>query len=204
MKIIITLTILFLGAQLFSQTNYQKFKSQDFPIKKWIIFHPLKAKKAEILSKKALKISDSIAATNLFSNDKFGGRVDAFRHAFWMATLRQQIGKCAAQSLGKAYERSNKRTFKRSNRKGTTSFYDKPSKKMDLFNNKVGLSLVKRNQIINKNELIIIIVQAIKNGKLKILKKDSFGNFLNCKGQRLNLIDVKGWRNDKCLVSSNK
>ena len=47
MKIIITLTILFLGAQLFSQTNYQKFKSQDFPIKKWIIFHPLKAKKAE-------------------------------------------------------------------------------------------------------------------------------------------------------------
>ena len=39
--------------------------------------------------------------------------MDAFRHAYWMARLRQEIGKTAARSLGKAHEKENYQTFKK-------------------------------------------------------------------------------------------
>jgi len=46
----------------------------------------------------------------LLDGDASGGQVDAFRHAYWMARLHQEIGKRAAFSLGKSHEKENWKT----------------------------------------------------------------------------------------------
>ena len=114
--------------------------------KTWVLLHPFKAKKALKISNKAKVLSDSIAKTELLDKDKSGGQVDAFRHAYWMASLHQEIGKFAAKSLGKAYERDNYKIFKK-NRLEDGIIPDKASKEMDLFNNKVGLRFTKKKEI---------------------------------------------------------
>lgn len=201
---IIFLLFLVFTFQINAQTNRKEFWKQSTPIKVWIITHPFKAKKAQLISLEIKRVTDSIAKTDLLDGDKFGGQVDAFRHAYWMASLRQEIGKYASFTLGKAYERSNKKAFKKSRRKGIASGCDKPSKKMDLFNNKVGLSFSNREDSISVKSLIYKITNAIFKRELKVIKKDSLGNYLTCTNQIISTEELfNKWRNNKCLVSSN-
>lgn len=200
---IIFLLFLVFTFQLNAQSNWKEFWRQSTPIKVWIITHPFKAKKAQIITEETKIVTDSIAKTNLLDGDKFDGQVDAFRHAYWMARLHQEIGKCAALSLGKAYERSNKKSFRKSKRKGEISSYNKPSKQMDLFNNIVGVSFTIKKDEISKNKLIQRIILSIKDGAFKILKKDEKGNFLDCNGVVLEP-KVSKWKTKKCLINSNK
>lgn len=186
-----------------AQSNWKEFWKQSSPIKSWIITHPFKAKKARIISHEAVRISDSIAKTNLLDGDKFGGQVDAFRHAYWMAALHQNVGKNASKSLGLAYERSNKKTYKKQLRKGKEPSYDEVSKQMDLFNNAVGLKFTQKNAKISKESLIYQIVKAIKQGEFRMLKKDTLGNFLNCKNEIIPKNELQKWKSKKCLIPSN-
>ncbi|SDX97199.1 hypothetical protein SAMN05444411_11317 [Lutibacter oricola] len=199
---IILFFLIVVNFQLNAQSNWKGFWKQSTPIKCWVVTHPFKAKKAQIISEETKQITDSIAKTNLLDGDKFGGQVDAFRHAYWMARLRQEIGKGASLSLGRAYERSNKKSFRKSKRKGEISGYDKVSKQMDLFNNKVGVTFTKKREIIQKNELINEIINSIKEGKFKIIKKDSAGNCLDCNGKKLSKTKHNDWKSLKCLVFS--
>jgi hypothetical protein len=187
-----------------SQTYWQRFKKLDCPQKVWVIFHPFKAKKAYLISKEARKVADSIAKTPLLDGDKNGGQVDAFRHAYWMARLRQEIGKNAARKLGKAHERSNYQQYKKKQLEDG-DIPDKISSEMDLFNNKIGLSYTEKNVSYPKNGLIYRIVNAILAGEFKIIKKDSKGNFLTCNNEIILHKSLKGkWENEKCLIPSNR
>lgn len=194
---------LFLNSFGFSQSNWQKFKKLSPSKRAWVIFHPFKAKKALIISKEANRVADSIKKSPLLDNDAAGGQVDAFRHAYWMASLHQEIGKNAAKSLGKAHEKENYQTYKK--RKLEDGIVpDKISSTMDLFNNEIGLSLTQKNRKVSKKGLIYKIINAIHAGKLKIIKKDSKGNFLTCDGKIILKESLKGkWKNNKCLVNSN-
>jgi len=184
-----------------AQSNWEIFKDQSGPLKKWALLHPFKAKKAFLLSTEVKKLSDSIANTNLLDKDKVGGQVDAFRHAYWMAILHQEIGRNAARSLGRAYERANYKTFKKSGfEEGLRP--DFASKKMDLFNNKVGLKLSFKGDSRSKEGLVYKVVNIIKKGDLKIIKKDNFGNYLNCRGEIILPETLTSWKNNKCLISS--
>ncbi|WP_237587547.1 DUF6973 domain-containing protein [Polaribacter sargassicola] len=196
------LTIL-LSLQTFSQSNFKKFLKLSCPLKTWVIFHPFKAKRALQISNEAKKVADSIAKTNLLDGDISGGRVDAFRHAFWMASLQQKLGKRAALSLGKAYEKDNYKTYKKKKlEEGVLP--DKISSEMDLYNNNQGIKLSAKGNIVSKNNLIFTVVKAIRAGKMKIIKKDEKGNFLTCTGQLITKDSLKGkWENNKCLVLSN-
>lgn len=187
----------------YSQSNWQQFKKLSGPKKTWVIFHPFKAKKAFIISKEANRIADSIKKSPLLDKDGAGGQVDAFRHAYWMARLRQEIGESAARSLGKAHEKENYQTYKvRKLEDGVIP--DEISSEMDLHNNEVGLSLITKGSKTPKNGLIYRIINAIHQGKLKIIKKDKKGNFLTCDGKIIRSKSLKGkWKNNKCLVSSN-
>ena len=75
-----------------AQTNFKSFFDLSRPKKTWVLFHPFKAIKSLEISKEAKRIADSIKKTNLLDGDASGGQVDAFRHAYWMARLRQEIG----------------------------------------------------------------------------------------------------------------
>ena len=197
--------ILFMSFMVsFGQSNHKNFFRLSGPAKKWVLLHPLKAKKALRISLEAKRISDSIQKTNVLDGDGSGGQVDAFRHAFWMARLHQELGKSAARTLGKAHEKENYITFKkRKLEEGTLP--DKISSEMDLWNNEQGLKLTKKGSKISKNGLIFRVINAVKSGKLKIIKKDKKGNFLTCNGAKISLQKLLGkWKNNKCLVASNE
>ncbi len=200
----ILLLLIFTSTSLFSQSNWEKFKQLSTPKKVWVFFHPFKAKKALLISKEANRVADSIQKSPLLDGDASGGQVDAFRHAFWMARLRQKIGKNAARSLGKAHEKENYQTFqKRKLEDGVVP--DKKSSSMDLFNNDVGLTFTKKGSVTSKQGLIYQIINAIHQGRLKVIKKDKRGKFLTCKGVIISDESLRGkWINNKCLVFSNK
>ena len=189
---------LFLCLPLLSQSNWQQFKKLSSPKKTWVIFHPFKAKRALAISKEANRVADSIKNSPLLDGDIAGGQVDAFRHAYWMARLHQEIGKNAARSLGKAHEKENHQTYKKSKLEDGV-VPDKISSEMDLFNNEIGLSIRP-----TKKGLIYLIINLIHLGKLKVIKKDVNGNFLTCDGLKIPIESLKGkWENNKCLVNSN-
>ncbi len=198
------IVMLFLGTQLSAQSNWEKFWKLSAPYKKWVLFHPFKAKKALEISFEAKRVSDSIAKTDLLDKDMAGGQADAFRHAYWMARLRQNIGKRAAFSLGKAHEKDNYITFKKHLTEDGI-IPDNASKEMDLYNNKVGLSFTQKGISVGKNEIIYQIIKAILMGDLKVIKKDSLGNFLTCDGKLIPSEELlHSWKNNKCLIPSNK
>ncbi len=201
-KVLIFYCVLF-SLQGFSQTNWQAFKKLSCAEKTWVIFHPFKAKKAFKISKEAQRVSDSIAKTPLLDGDKRSGQVDAFRHAYWMARLHQEIGKNAALKLGKAHEKSNYQQYK----KGQLEYGEVPDKissEMDLFNNTVGVTYTKKGIPYPKNGLIYRIVNGILAGNYKVIKKDKKRNYVTCDDQIISQKDLKGkWKNEKCLINSN-
>ncbi|WP_158839860.1 DUF6973 domain-containing protein [Polaribacter sp. L3A8] len=197
------LALLF-SVQMFSQSNFKSFFKLSAPIKKWVLFHPFKAKRSLTVSNEANRVSDSIAKTNLLDGDGAGGQVDAFRHGYWMARMRQEIGEGAARSLGKAHEKENYISYKkRKLEEGIVP--DEISSKMDLYNNEEGLKLITKGSKVSRKVLIYKIVNAINKGSFKIIKKDIKGNFLTCKGEVIAKEVLRGtWENSKCLISSKK
>lgn len=197
------LLLVLLSTACFGQ-NRKGFVQLSGPKKTWVLFHPFKAETAFLISQETNRVSDSIATSHLLDGDKSGGQVDAFRHAYWMARLHEEIGRKAAASLGEAHEKENYLMFK----KGTPEdglLPDKASSDMDLWNNQVGLSLVSMGTKIPKKGLIYQIVNAIHQGKMRIIKKDKNGNFLTCDGKTINPKSLLGkWENNKCLVASNE
>ena len=203
-KSAVFIVILFLSIQLSAQSNWEKFQNLSVPYKKWVAFHPFKAKRALEVTLEATRVSDSVAKTDLLDKDIAGGQVDAFRHAYWMARLRQEIGKRAAISLGRAHEKDNYITYKKHETENGI-VPDKASKEMDLFNNNVGLSFTQKGNSDSKNGLTYKIVNAILSGDLRVIKKDSFGNFLTCSGELINPEELlHSWENHKCIISSDK
>lgn len=203
MKKVIFISFLLVSISSFSQTSFQKFKKLSPPKKWWVIWHPLKAKKALTVSKEANKVADSIKDSPLLDKDGSGGQADAFRHAYWMARLRQEIGENAARSLGKAHEKENYLTFKE-NKLEDGVVPGQISSEMDLFNNEVGLSLTLKRSKTSKQGLIYRIINLIHTGDLKVIKKDTEGNFLTCENEKISNTSLKGkWKNNKCLVKSN-
>ncbi|WP_159949572.1 DUF6973 domain-containing protein [Polaribacter septentrionalilitoris] len=202
-KTLLAITFL-LSINLYSQSNLKSFFSLSGPKRTWVIFHPFKAKKSLEISKEANRVADSIVKSNLLDGDKSGGQVDAFRHAYWMARLCQEIGESAARSLGKAHEKENYLTYKK-NKLEDGVVPDEISSIMDLHNNEEGLKLMSKGSKVSQKGLIYRIINAIHQGKMKIIKKDAAGNFLTCDGKVISKEELKGkWKNNKCLIASDK
>jgi len=201
MKIFYVLVIFF-SLNAFSQNTVHSFFDLSSPERWWVVTHPFKAKKAFHISKEVLKITDSVGKLNLIENDKNGGQLDAFKHSYWLARLSQKIGQNPAIKLGKAHEKGNYQTFKK-HQLEDGALPDKISSEMDFFNNDVGVSIVAKNKNLTQKELINFVISDIKNGKMKIIKKDDVGNFLTCDGVIISKDSLKGkWENKKCLVAS--
>ena len=105
------------------------------PEKRWAVFHPFIAKKSYNLTKETLQVTDSVKNSKILDGDINGGQVDAFKHAYWMALLSQNIKYKKALKLGKAHEKGNYKSFKKSLRKGFQTSQDQRSSEMDLWNN---------------------------------------------------------------------
>ena len=200
-KFPLVLFFLFMILGLVAQeSKMKKFRELSGPEKCWVIFHPFVAKKALKITEEARRMTQFVKQKKLLKGNGNGGQLDAFRHAFWMATLTQQIGWRRARELGEAHEKGNYKDYKkRKLEDGVVP--DKISSEMDYYNNDVGIELGKEKSQLNIKEIVIVFVL---QGKCKIIKKDNLGNFLDCEGNILFKEELKGkWENDKCLVSSN-
>lgn len=187
-----------------AQNNYKsEFHKLSCPEKRWVIFHPFIAKKAFLLTNEARSAAKEMGSDSLLDGDENGGQVDAFRHAYWMALLSENICWRKAKSLGKAHEKGNYREFKK-HRLEEGTLPDSVSGEMDLFNNEVGIKIGRENKTSNGEELKIKIRDAVIGGKMIIIKKSISGEVLDCKGNIINLNDyVHQWNIPKCLIRSD-
>ena len=200
---ILLFLFLFIHFSSYTQSKTIDFLKLSTPEKYWVIFHPFKAKRAFIITKEVLKTTDSILKLNLLGNNINGGQLDAFKHSYWMARLSQTLGEKASLRLGKAHEKGNFRSFKKG-KKEDGFLPDHLSSKMDLYNNEVGVKIIKKNPDQSKFEIILTVIDEVKSGSMKILKKDCQGNFLTCAGSIIPKDSLLGkWENKKCLVDSN-
>lgn len=174
--------------------------------KYWAISHLPRLKKAIRITREVQAVVDSLAISETLGKNSTGGTLDAFRHAFWMYRLAENIGCRAAKSLGEAHEKGNYQFFKKKrNEDGVLP--DQKSSLMDLYNNGVGLEFYKlyKGESLSKSKIIQLLISQIRSGKMKILLKNSLGEYLNCNGKILDKQYLKGkWKNDKCLVASNR
>lgn len=192
--------------EIYAQKNEQKSNNTKLskPEKWWAICHIFIASKAYNLTKESLQITDSIFSIGILDKDKQGGQMDAFKHAYWMASLSQEIKWRKVYKLGKAHEKGNYLTFKKGIKLGKENLPDKRSSDMDLWNNDIGIEIGKKNKELSLEELQQLIITAILSGEMRILNKDIKGNFLDCKNQIIPKDELKGkWENEKCLLPSN-
>jgi len=180
----------------------QSFKNLSAPEKRWALLHPVKAKKAAIITKQVQKDVDSIKQTGIIGSDNNGGTLDAFKHAYWMALLSKSIGIKNALKIGRAHEKGNYLQFKKRQQEDAI-LPDSVSCEMDLFNNTVGAHIYGNCKTTDNITIQKKLLVALKEGKLKVIKKDTSGAFLTCDGSIILLSEWKGkWAIPKCLISS--
>ena len=175
------------------------------PEKCWVMMHPFVAKKAMLASRQVLIITDSIAKLGIIGNDNNGGKLDAFKHSYWMVYLSFKIGSRKALKLGKAHEKGNYLQWKK---KMLEDFIlpDSVSSEMDLKNNREGIRIYKECKHVHfKSEMIDKTLQELAEGKLFIIKKDENKSYLTCDNHPILMEEWKGkWGIPKCIIASNR
>lgn len=183
-----------------SQNIIKGFNSLSCSEKKWVVCHLFVAKKAFRITKEVKEYTNKILLDNLLDQYPSGGKVDAFRHLYWMAKLTKGIGEKKSRSLGNAHEKGNYYSFLRA-KKEDGAIPDSISGIMDLNNNEVGIrigksALDKENQFIQRE-----VINAINRGEAVILKRNKVGQLITCNNEIV--IYKIEWSLPYCLVRSN-
>lgn len=170
---------------------------------RWAFWHPIAAYKTKRIAKKCEPVYASAKRDSRLDAIENGGRVDAFRHLFYMAAFAQKIKINKVRSLGKAHEKNNYRQFLKNEREfGGLS--DSLSSVMDLSNNEIGMELGVLHKNLSLAQLSEVVLEEILAGKALILMMDKKGHFLTCEGKIIDLKLYSGkWSVPKCLVKSN-
>lgn len=172
--------------------------------KKWAIFHPIAAFKIKNIYNKCHPIYLEVKKSNVLDSIENGGNLDAFRHCFYMAAFAQKIKAKKIRRLGKAHEKTNFKDFKKTH----LEFGEAPdslSSVMDLYNNEIGLKIGLENKKMDLTALSKQIIIEINDGKALKMKRNNFGDYLNCEGKTIHLNEYKNkWNIPKCLVRSGK
>ena len=192
------------GLPSFSQSGEnlcKSFNNLNRPEKCWAVSHPFVAKRAWKITFHTKEIVAGLKNDSLLDGDLTGGQADAFRHAYWMASLCKEIHWRKALKLGNAHEKGNIIDFKKGKPEDGI-IQDKASVEMDLFNNQYGILIGKQYKKIPENEMIEMVKHAVLRGELKVIKKDINGNSLDENDQIIS--DWIGkWENRRVLVSSD-
>ncbi len=143
------------------------------PEKCWAISHPFIVKKTFRLTKEALQVADSILVADVLKGSLSGDQPDAFKHAYWMALLSQNISARKAYKLGKAHEKGNYLVYKKAKRKGLSDSHNILASEMDLWNNKMGSEIGSNNKDIPSYQLQQIVIDSILAGAMRIIINNS-------------------------------
>ena len=181
----------------------KQFLDIHYPEQIWVLFHPFVAKEALAIAHNARAVSTEMRNDPDLDGDYSGGQVDAFRHAYWMATLGAAIGERKARWLGKAHEKGNKIDFAKSKLE-EGALPDFKMSEMDLANNEVGLRLARQHKNYNDEQFKVLVKERVIAGEMFIVKKNAKGQFLNSKGKIISEDEYyRLWHTPKKLVPSN-
>lgn len=192
--------VFILSLSISNPTNAQQLKLSSAE-KKWVLKNLFVANKAKEITQKVLIEVNKTMQENVLDTIINGGKIDAFRHGYWMALLTQKIGKKKALSLGVAHEAGNYTQFKKGQFEDK-ALPDSISGVMDLKNNITGAELGLEYPNLNDKELKSVVITKIKQGDFVILKKNAAGKFVNCENEIV--IPEKKWNLNYCLVKSNE
>lgn len=168
----------------------------------WGLFHPFAALKVNKLYKKCLPFYEEVKKENGLDKFESGGKLDAFRHVFFMAAFTQKIKAKKIRKLGKAHEKGNYKHFlKNINEQGELP--DSLATVMDLSNNEVGFKIGKENKKTELKDLKLLVIEEIKKGNALYFKRNEKGQYLNCNDEII-LPQPKKWFVPKCLISTDK
>ena len=200
MKIFIFSIIYLFASFSVAQNDKISTKEVSCPEKCWAVKHPFALKKAKKVTIETKKIVNQLKKDTILKGSGNGYQIDAFRHAYWMARLTQEIGYRRAKRLGNAHEKGNYKAFKKGDYEDG-AVPDKISSDMDFFNNEVGIKIGKNISVEATKEAVI---NAVLNGECKVIKVNKQGEFLTCDGEIIPKETLIGkWENNKCLVSSD-
>ena len=205
MRNIFVFFLLFIPLLTESQNRpVHSFLQLSSPEKIWAISHPFIAKKAWGITLRSRFVTDSLQKDGVPDRDPSGGKMDAFRHSFWMATLTGKIGVRKALSLGRAHEKGNYRDFKR-NRFEEGDIPDKAASDMDLFNNKIGTEIGTALRGTNEKLVVDSVLKAIAMGRMLIVLKDSLGRACDSLLNPIPKDELHGkWITPRLLVPSDR
>ena len=151
----------------------------------------------------AREASKELLTDSLFDNDENGGQIDAFRHAFWMALLSHHICWRKALNLGVAHEKGNYQAFLKEKRE-EGFLHDSIGGEMDLINNRIGIETGKALKKTPDEELKLAVRDSVLTGKMKVIRKNSSGSSLDCKGNVIDTVKYNHqWNIPRCLVPSD-
>ncbi len=190
-----------------SQVNVKSLSRAE---KWWAFKYPFAAKKAKKISVEVIEYCNALAQKDSFcGSDLNGGKLDAYRHTYWMARLCEVMKPRKAYSLGFAHEKGNRQYFKK-HKEEDGVMPDSMMTVMDLVNNQIGIEVgtwlawnpSSGEYSIEKTRQVVM--ERLKTGDLRILLKDEDGNFRTCDKKKIDMNKYKGkWNVPKCLVKSS-
>jgi hypothetical protein len=169
----------------------------------WAMSHPFAALKVKKISRHCDVIYNDRSLRSLLDTFPAGGKLDAFRHVFYMAAFAQKAGIRKIRKLGRAHEKGNYRQFLRGG-KEEGERPDSLSSVMDLQNNDLGLAIGCNFKNLDLQQLKEFVIAEISKGKAVIMKRNSKAEYTDCSGEPLRIKeDDKKWNVAKCLVRSD-
>ena len=169
----------------------------------WAIWHPIAALKVKKIHKRVLIVYNKSDTKLLLDNYGNGGKLDAFRHVFFMSAFSQKIKVKKLRKLGIAHEKGNYHQFlKLGTENGEVP--DSLGSVMDLSNNELGFKIGLENKKKTLEELKEEVIKEIKEGKAIVMKRKKTGAYVDCNNKIIDLELYKGkWFVPKCLVPSD-
>lgn len=204
MKSLLIVSLLCLTSTALAQSKLSAFFRLSGPEKTWTLLHPFKAGRAWNITRETSELVKTYQQLSVLDTFHHGGKIDAFRHTYWMARVCQTIGPKAALKLGKAHERGNYRQFRKGKGEDGT-LQDSTACVMDLRNNEAGITLGNQHRTAALDSIAMLVIDLINAGNLTILKRNAEGQLVTCEGLivKLPVGRKRAWALPYCLLRSD-
>lgn len=173
--------------------------------KRWAFFHPFASLKIKKYSPEILATIRQVKSMRALDQFEDGGKIDAFRHAYFMACMGVKVSVRKLRKLGIAHEKTAYRNYRRGFADDHGVLADSLSNVMDLYNNERGFEIAKLNPNADFNLLKEKVLEAIYSGELLYMKRNEEGVLVSCDGTLVPTVQRKpSWFIPKCLIKTNE
>jgi hypothetical protein len=190
-------SMIFFQTFVFSQKRIFKYEVL------WAFKYPIAACKIKKQWPIIMRHYELVKQSKVLDTLENGGRMDAFRHVYFMAYLINYVKEEKLRKLGIAHEKGNYHQFIRHQ----LEFSERPDSLacvMDLRNNEVGFELKKALTCFKPDSLAKLVIEHMKQGKAWYLKRNEQKNYVSCENEAINLsLYTNNWFIPKCLIPTN-